>query len=120
MAEPRTAEEAAHAVTAMLELDDPPTALFCGRNVISVGAVRALRRRGLQHEVAVVGFDDFATADLLEPGLTTVRQDGAAEGEQAVDMLLARLDGQDGSARSIVLTTELIERGSGELPGPGA
>jgi LacI family transcriptional regulator len=116
----RTAEEATQAVAAMLDLHDPPTAFFCGRNVISVGAVRALRGRGLQHEVAVIGFDDFATADLLEPGLTTIRQDARAEGQHAVDMLLARLDGQDGPARSIVLSTELIERGSGELPGPAA
>jgi LacI family transcriptional regulator len=116
----RTAEEAAEAVAAMLDLPDPPTALFCGRNVISVGAVRALRSRGLQREVAVIGFDDFPTADLLEPGLTTIRQDARAEGEHAVDLLLARLDGDDGPARSIVLSTELIERGSGELPGPAA
>ena len=116
----RTAEEAAAAVTAMLDLPDPPTAFFCGRNVISVGAVRALRSRGLQREVAMIGFDDFPTADLLEPGLTTIRQDARAEGEQAVDLLLARLDGEEGPARSIVLSTELIERGSGELPGPAS
>jgi LacI family transcriptional regulator len=116
----RTAEEAEQVVSAMLDLDDPPTAMFCGRNVISVGAVRALRRRGLQREVAVVGFDDFATADLLEPGLTTIRQDARAEGEHAVDMLLARLDGVDEPARSVVLPTQLIERGSGEIPGPAA
>jgi LacI family transcriptional regulator len=116
----RTAEEAEQVVSAMLDLDDPPTALFCGRNVISVGAVRALRRRGLQHTVAIVGFDDFPTADLLEPGLTTIRQDATAEGERAVDMLLARLDGLDEPARSVVLPTHLIERGSGEIPGPGA
>jgi LacI family transcriptional regulator len=116
----RTAEEAEQVVSAMLDLDDPPTALFCGRNVISVGAVRALRSRGLQRQVAIVGFDDFATADLLEPGLTTIRQDAAAEGRRAVDMLLARLDGLDEPARSVVLPTELIERGSGELPGPAA
>jgi LacI family transcriptional regulator len=116
----RNAEEAAQAVTAMLDLPDPPTAFFCGRNVISVGAVRALRSRELQRRLALVGFDDFATADLLEPGLTTIRQDARAEGRQAVDLLLARLDGQDGPARSIVLPTELVERGSGELPGPAA
>jgi len=115
----RTAEEAADAVTAMLDLPDPPTAFFCGRNVISVGAVRALRSRQLQHTVALVGFDDFATADLLEPGLTTVRQDARAEGRQAVDLLLGRLDGHEGPARSVVLPTELVARGSGELPGPG-
>ena len=107
-------------MTAMLDLPDPPTALFCGRNVISVGAVRALRGRRLQHLVAMVGFDDFATADLLEPALTTIRQDARAEGERAVDLLLARLDGDDDPARSIVLPTELVERGSGELPGPAA
>ena len=69
----------------------------------------------------MIGFDDFATADLLEPGLTTIRQDARAEGQHAVDLLLARLDGHDGPARSHACSsTELIQRGSGELPGPAA
>ena len=111
----RTAAEAQAVVTQMLELANPPTAIFCGRNVITIGAVRALRRLGRQHDVALVGFDDFQTADLLEPGVTTVRQDAEAEGEHAFDLLMSRLAGWSAPPRTIVLPTDLIARGSGEI-----
>jgi LacI family transcriptional regulator len=44
-----------------------PTALFSAQNLITIGAVRGLRNLGLRHEIALVGLDDFALADLLEP-----------------------------------------------------
>ena len=114
----RTEVDGTAAVLAMLELPDPPTAFFCGRNVLTMGAVRALQQAGLEHEVAVVGFDDFSGADLLQPRVTVVRQDAVLEGQTAVDLLLARMDGLIDPPRSLVLPTELIVRGSGEIRGP--
>ena len=67
------------AVTALLARPDPPTALFTAQNLITIGAVRALRRLGLEHAVALVGFDDFLLADLLSPGVTVVAQDAAGD-----------------------------------------
>jgi len=115
----RTSADAQAAVAGLLRSDEPPTALFCGRNVITIGAVRALRDARMQRQVALVGFDDFSTADLLEPAITTIRQDAAAEGAAAFDLLIERLDGHAGPRRALVLDTELITRGSGEIPGPG-
>jgi LacI family transcriptional regulator len=116
----RTQLEAETAVSSLLARDQPPTALFCGRNEITVGAVRALQRLGMEHQVAVVGFDDFATADLLRPGLTAVRQDASLEGELAFDLLMHRLDGGTDPIRTERLQPELVCRGSGEIPGPAA
>ena len=103
---------------AVLALPDPPTAIFTGRNTITVGAIRALRALGLTHEIALVGFDDFFTADLLEPGVTCVKQAVHDQGETAIDLLLSRLDGEQGPPRDVVLATTLVVRGSGEIPGP--
>ncbi|GAB3246842.1 LacI family DNA-binding transcriptional regulator [Nocardioides dilutus] len=114
----RTQLDAQRVVTSMLASADPPTALFCGRNEITIGAVRALQSSGLERQVAVVGFDDFATADLLRPGLTAVRQDAAHEGELAFDILMDRLDGGTEPIRRELLRPELVCRGSGEIPGP--
>ena len=61
--------------TDLLRGNDPPTALFASQNLISIGAVRALHDLGLQHEVAMVSFDDIQLADALNPGLTVVAQD---------------------------------------------
>jgi LacI family transcriptional regulator len=60
-----TADAATDAARRMLATRPAPTALFCSQSLITIGAVRALRDLGRQHEVAVVGFDDFPLADLL-------------------------------------------------------
>lgn len=111
----RTEDDARAAVTQMLSLDEPPTALFTARNVLTVGAVRALRHLDLRDRVGLVGFDDFPTADLLEPGVTCVKQAVVTEGELAIDMLLSRLDGDEGPARVEVVPTTIVARGSGEI-----
>jgi len=69
--------------------------------------------------VALVGFDDFALADSLEPPVTVIRQDVDAVGRLAGRMLLERIAGLEGPPREIVLPTTLIPRGSGELSPPG-
>src|SRR3954451_3454128 len=100
---------------ALLSGRNPPTALFTSQNLISIGAVRAVHALGLQHDVAMVGFDDLPLADAVDPGLTVVAQDPHALGRTAAELLFARLDGFAARSRHVVLPTELIERGSGEL-----
>jgi LacI family transcriptional regulator len=109
---------AAAAVIELLEGSAPPTALFAARNSVSAGAFRALRGLGLQHRIALVGFDDLPWADLVEPGLTVVAQNPAELGRMAALKLFARIDGvQDGAATTII-STRLIPRGSGEIHPP--
>lgn len=91
------------------EAEHPPTAVFCGNNRTSVATLRGLRALGLPWEV--VGFDDLELADLLDPPLTVVAQDPHAIGAAAARMLVARLDGHDGPARSVLLDPVLIDRG---------
>lgn len=112
----RTAESAEKAVADLLALADPPTALFTARNLITVGAVRALRQLGLQHRVALVGFDDVQLADLLDPPVSVIVQDPPALGRTAARLLLARLDGDAGPPQHVVVPTRLEARGSGEIP----
>ena len=107
------------AVTRMLSLPEPPTALFTGQNLITIGACRALRALGMENTVAMVGFDDFPLADLLRPGITVVAQDVIGLGRLAAETLFGRLDGDRSPFRTHVLPTRLIPRGSGEIS-PGA
>jgi LacI family transcriptional regulator len=109
------AEIAEAATTEMLALPHPPTALFTAQNLITVGAYRALRRLRLQHRIALVGFDDFELADLLDPGITVVAQDPTAMGRTAAEMLFRRLDGDRSPSVHNVVPTRLISRGSGEV-----
>lgn len=103
------------AVTTLLARPDPPTAFFTAQNLVTIGAVRALRRLGLEHAVALVGFDDFLLADLLSPGVTVVAQDVAAIGRLAARLLFARIDGHRGPPEVRLVPTTLIRRGSGEI-----
>ena len=112
-----SSEEAAiTAVTRMLRMPDPPTALFTGQNFVTIGAARALRSLGLQDEVAMVGFDDFPLADLLRPGISVIEQDTAALGRIAAETLFRRLDGDRSATVRHMVHTRLIRRGSGEIP----
>src|SRR4051794_16110817 len=104
------------AARALLLAADPPTALFTGQNLITIGAIRALRELGLQHSVALVGFDDVTLGDLVDPGVTVVAQDPHTLGRRAGELLFERLGGLEADSRFVVVPTALIERGSGEIP----
>jgi LacI family transcriptional regulator len=103
----REARDAEVALTRLLSADAPPTAVLAGRNVLSVGALRAVRRLRAEDPRAalpdVVGFDDFELADLLDPPLTAVHQDVGAMARLATRMLADRMVGDRSPARHVVL-----------------
>jgi LacI family transcriptional regulator len=109
------AERAAHEALASPR---PPTAFVSGQNLITIGIRRALQEAGLEHRIALVGFDDFPLADLLTPGVSVIAQDPAQLGLEAARLLFSRLDGHEGPARHSVVATRYIARGSGEIPAP--
>ncbi|MBU3062641.1 LacI family transcriptional regulator [Nocardia sp. NEAU-G5] len=108
------------AVDALLSRPDRPTALFSAQNLVTVGVLRALQKRGLHRDIALVSFDDLPLAELLTPALTAVTQDPAVIGRTAAELLFARLDGDQSPPRRRVVPTRLLVRGSGEIPPSGA
>jgi len=111
----RGIEKAEEAALVLLRSSEPPTALVTGQNLITIGAFRALRRMELHQKVALVGFDDFLLADLLQPGITVIAQDPAAIGRTAAGVLFRRLDGDLSPAQVHTVRTRMITRGSGEI-----
>ncbi len=114
----RTKDAATEAVLALLDAPEPPTAIFAAQNLITMGAVRALQLRGLQHSVALVGFDDFSMADALVPGVTVVAQDPREIGRMAARLAFVRIKAPDLPTAVYVVPSGLVIRGSGEIP-PG-
>jgi LacI family transcriptional regulator len=100
------AKSAEAAAVDLLALAPPPTALITTNNLITAGALRALRRTA--NPPALVGFDDFDLADVL--GVTVIAHSPERMGELGADQIVARLDGADGPAQRVVLPTELIVR----------
>ncbi|WP_088317987.1 LacI family DNA-binding transcriptional regulator [Kineosporia sp. R_H_3] len=106
------------ATSTLLTRPNPPTALFTAQNLVTIGALRALRRLGAERTVALVGFDDFPLADLVTPGVTVVAQDPTAIGKLAASVLFSRLAGDTSPTQLHVVPTTLVRRGSGEIPPP--
>lgn len=104
------AEAAEAEVRTLLALPEPPTALITANNRITTGALRALR--GLNQPPALIGFDDFDLADLLD--VTVIAHDPLRMGELGVELLLDRLSGSEGPTRRVLMPTRLLARGSGE------
>jgi LacI family transcriptional regulator len=111
----RGTEQAEAETTRLLALRSAPTAIFAAQNLLTIGAFRALRRLGLHHKIALVGFDDILLADMLDPGITVIAQDPAAMGTTAAELLFSRLDGDQSPTAHRVIPTRLIARGSGEI-----
>lgn len=90
------------------------SALFALNDLMAVGALNALRERGLRvpEDVSLVGFDDIPLASDVNPPLTTVRMDMPGMGAAAIELALDR-DGGD-EPEIVPFTLELVARGSTE------
>ncbi|WP_128429035.1 LacI family DNA-binding transcriptional regulator [Streptomyces cyaneus] len=109
---------AEQATAALLSLASPPTALVTANNAMTIGALRALRDRGLSvpDDIALCCFDDFAWADLFSPRLTAIAQPSREMGAHAVRVLLDRLASPDRAARTVRLPCTFMHRTSCGCP----
>jgi len=91
-----------------------PTALFCVSDLVAIGAINQAKRMGVRvpHDVAIVGFDDIAMAAWPCFDLTTARVDLTALALAAADLLVRRVGGDQGAARTTVFPTQLVLRGT--------
>jgi LacI family transcriptional regulator len=99
----------------VLALDPRPTAIFTVNNMTAVGAMKALRERGLSvpEDMALVCFDDVEHLAVLSPFLTVVDQPAETLGGLGAQLLLERIAGKAGvRSRRITLQTDLVVRQS--------
>jgi len=102
----------------LLNLTDPPTAIFASNDVMAMGVMDAVRYKGLRvpEDISVIGFDDIPQASLIRPALTTIRQPLEKMGRVATQMLLELLKQPQKKAGRIELPTDLIVRDSCQAP----
>ena len=101
----------------LLDLPEPPTAIFAVSDQAAVGAYRAVMSRGLVvgSDISIVGFDDIEVAKMLTPPLTTVRNSGTDLGRVAVTRLLGMMRGEGDALDPTIkwtIPTRIIERQS--------
>jgi LacI family repressor for deo operon, udp, cdd, tsx, nupC, and nupG len=101
-------------------LDEPgrPTAIFCFSDEMAMGALEAIRQRGLScpQEVSLVGFDDIRFAQYLHPQLTTVSQPKEQIGHEVVRLLMDILSGRATALQNVTLPHQLVVRSSTAPP----
>lgn len=102
------------AAARLLSTDPRPTALIVANNLMTIGALRAIRAAGLSipGDVALVAVDDPPWAELIDPPLTTLAQPVRALAETAMRLVLERVEGHRVEATRIVMPFELRVRES--------
>ena len=107
---PHGLDSARQMTNRLLELPEPPTAIFSPSDLQAMGILKTARERGIivPDQLAVIGFDDLEMADYI--GLTTVRQPLQESGRVAVELLLARLADRSRPVQHVRLPLAVIER----------
>jgi LacI family transcriptional regulator len=102
------------AMLRLLELADPPDAVFCANDVLALGALDAARRLGVRvpEDLWIAGYDDIEMASWDAFSLTTVRQPFTDMAHLAIDLLLARIGNMASEHKTYCLPSDFVIRGS--------
>ena len=108
------AESGHRAMTRLLELPKPPTAVFSSSDEMAIGALKAAREHGkrVPEDLSVIGFDGIRFADFCDPPLTTMVQPNVEIGAAAARMMIGMLKGNEAPPDDIVLPASLLIRQS--------
>ncbi|MDF2491589.1 MAG: exuR [Microbacterium sp.] len=100
------------ATSELLALDDPPTLIFCGNDVVAYGALNAARRAGVRvpEDVSIVGFDDLPPAAWPIIELSTIAYDFAQMAREAATLMVRRIEDPDAGISHVEFETSFVER----------
>lgn len=110
-----TVEGGAESMRRLLDLVPPPDAIFAANDLMALGAMMACKARGLRipGDLAVMGFDDIPTDEMVSPALTTVSQFQSQLGRRAAELLFERIEGKAPiGGRSVEMPFEVVIRES--------
>ncbi len=106
-------ESGYHMMVKLLDLKNPPTAVFSSCDIMAFGAIKAIQDRGMRvpEDISIIGFDDILLSRNMSPPLTTIRQPAVEKGAIAAEELIDYLvDGEKPSTR--ILDVEIVVRNS--------
>lgn len=110
-----TVEGGAQSMQRLLALSPAPDAVFAANDLMAIGAMMACKARGLRvpKDIAVMGFDDIPTDQIVSPALTTVTQFQGRLGQRAAELLFERIEGKAPlGGRNIEMPFEIVVRES--------
>ena len=102
------------AMARLLQLPSPPTAVFCGNDILAIGAIVCAKEKGMQvpRDLSVVGFDDMEISAYYAPPLTTMAVPAYEMGQLAAKILIENIRGESKPPQQYILETNLMIRGS--------
>ncbi|UOE93547.1 LacI family DNA-binding transcriptional regulator [Alkalihalobacillus sp. LMS39] len=103
-----------NAMSALLSLEDKPTAVFAAGDSMALGAMKVANDMGLKvpEDISIIGFDDIEIAKYTSPALTTVKQNTDMLGNQAADLLLQQINEKSKLTVAMTIPVELVKRDS--------
>ena len=109
-----TFSDGKEALARLLNLSVPPTAVFCGNDILAIGAIVCAKEKGLcvPGDLSVVGFDDMEISAYYDPPITTMAVPAYEMGQLAAKILMENIRGGVKSPQQYILETKLIIRGS--------
>jgi LacI family transcriptional regulator len=109
-----TREAGTEAAERLLSRTERPAAIMCANDLIAIGVLQSAREHGLTvpSELAVIGFDDIETAQLVTPRLTTIINPASLVGSTCADALLRRIEHPQSAYTHVALPTSLVVRES--------
>lgn len=113
-ADPRSSEEAREITLKLLKSEDRPTALFVTNNLMSLGALKAIKELNLKipEDVSLIMFDDMPWATVMSPSITTVKQPGYEMGRRAAELFFQRVKDPEREIVEITMDPKFIVRES--------
>jgi LacI family transcriptional regulator len=109
-----TSDEGVSAVQQLMELKNPPDAIFCGNDTTALSAMIFLRDKGIRipQDIGIVGFSNEPFSKVVSPSISTIAQPGFQMGQKAAELIIRQIETKERTYQTIVLPTELIVRES--------
>ncbi|MEI6276872.1 MAG: LacI family DNA-binding transcriptional regulator [Prolixibacteraceae bacterium] len=109
-------ESGVEAVQQLLDLPNPPDAIFCGNDTTALSSMIYLRDKGIRipEDMGIVGFSNEPFSRVVSPSISTIAQPAFLMGQKAAELLLNQIEHKGKSYQTLVLPTELIVRESSE------
>lgn len=109
-----TSEEGVTAVQQLMELPNPPDAIFCGNDTTALSVMIYLRDKGVRipQDFGIVGFSNEPFSKVVSPSISTIAQPGFKMGQKAAELIIKEIETKERNPQTIVLPTELIVRES--------
>ena len=113
-------EEVETAIRELLDMGNPPDAIITASDRITINTISILKKFGIRipDQMAIAGFSNFSSPEIIEPALTTIKQPAFEMGKKAIELLIHLIESKRPVSRfeKIVLPTELQIRKSSLFP----